>query len=111
MKTAELLVLAALASTPDVEDNIVQMPKIEKQIPAPNQPLCGELTQIKGYLLNKFGEIPFLEMSTTRYNVNLIMFANPETSSWSIFAFDKAQNGACLIDVGVGLKPSTENSK
>lgn len=111
MNTAELLMLAALASSPNADAISPQTPQIQKEIPAPNQPLCGELSHMKEYLYTTYGEMPFLEMITTRYGANLLMLANPQTSSWTVIAVDKQQNKACLIDVGIGMKPSTEGLK
>lgn len=108
MKTAEILVLAALASTPDAEATTPQSPKIQKEMPAPNQPLCGELSHLKSYLYSSYGEQPFIEMTTTRYGADLLMLVNPRTTTWTVVAYDRNENKACLIDVGVGLKPSTE---
>lgn len=111
MKTAELLVLAALASTPDAEATTPQSPNIQKEMPAPNQSLCGQLDHMKTFLYSSYGEQPFIEMISTRYIVSLVMFVNPQTSTWTVLAYDKAENKACLIDVGIGMKPSTEGLK
>jgi len=111
MKSAEILILAALASNPDADATPPKSPDIQKELPAPNQTLCGELNHMKESLYTSYGELPFLEMITTRYGANLLMFANPKTASWTVLAIDKANNKACLIDVGVEMKPSLEGVK
>jgi len=83
----------------------IQEPPKDK-LTGESKSLCGVYEEMKKFLLKEYGELPFIDMITTRYGAQLQMFANPKTGTWTVIAVDIAENKACLIDTGLNLMPS-----
>jgi hypothetical protein len=67
---------------------------------------CGDASKVYNILFKEYGERPFAEF-VDRNNTNLIMFANPNTNTWTVIQI--TDNGLmCAIDSGEKFRPADE---
>jgi len=64
---------------------------------------CDQAQRVYNLLIQNYGERPFIEMVDNKGH-KLIMFVNPETSTWTIVATDDSI--ACGISAGKDFTPA-----
>lgn len=71
------------------------------------QEACTDAVKTHQDLVKKYGEKPFLEMFEQQTR-QLILYMNPQTGTWTVFAYNQELNQLCAITAGDSFKPAAE---
>lgn len=69
----------------------------------PQEQPCGKFSDIQEVIIMKYGEKPLLSL-VEKNGIQLILYANPKTNTWTVVAMDVLKDMGCLIDSGTNLK-------
>lgn len=64
---------------------------------------CGKFSDIQNVIIEKYGEQPLLSM-IQHDGIQLILYANPQSSTWTVLSVDKENDYGCFIDSGTEFK-------
>jgi hypothetical protein len=64
---------------------------------------CDETQKVYNFLINNYGEKPFVEMKDNK-DRKMIMFVNPETGTWTVIITD--DKIACGVSAGKNFTPA-----
>ena len=69
------------------------------------QAACSDAVKTHEEIVKKYGEKPFFDMHEQQTR-QLILYMNPQTGTWTVFAYKPELNQLCAITAGDGFKPA-----
>lgn len=67
---------------------------------------CGKYDEMENVLVSQYGEQPTLNM-TSKDGILLILYANPNTLTWTVMAVLPEQNKSCIMEAGTNIQKAT----
>jgi hypothetical protein len=69
------------------------------------QAACSDAVKTHEEIAKKYGEKPFFDMHEQQTR-QLILYMNPQTGTWTVFAYKPELNQLCAVTAGDGFKPA-----
>jgi hypothetical protein len=70
-----------------------------------NEAACSDAVKTHEEIVKKYGEKPFFDMHEQQTR-QLILYMNPQTGTWTVFAYKPELNQLCAVTAGDGFKPA-----
>lgn len=67
---------------------------------------CGKYDEMEKALISEYGEQPTLNM-TSKDGILLVLYANPNTLTWTVMAVLPEANKSCIMEAGTNLQKAT----
>lgn len=71
---------------------------------------CGKYDDMEKVLISEYGEQPTLNM-TSKDGILLILYANPNTLTWTVMAVLPETNRSCIMEAGTQIRKAFAGEK
>lgn len=71
---------------------------------------CGKYDEMEKVLIMQYGEQPALNL-TSKDGILLILYANPETLTWTVMAVLPEANKSCIMEAGTNIRKAFPGEK
>lgn len=71
---------------------------------------CGKFDEMERVIITQYGEQPTLNL-TSKDGILLVLYANPQTLTWTVMAVLPEQNKSCIMEAGTNIRRVFEGKK
>jgi hypothetical protein len=71
---------------------------------------CGKYDEMENVLVSQYGEQPILNL-TSKDGILLIIYANPQTLTWTVMAVLPETNRSCIMEAGTNIREAFPGKK
>lgn len=71
---------------------------------------CGKYDEMESVIISQYGEEPTLNL-TSKDGILLVLYANPETLTWTVMAVLPEVNKSCIMEAGTNIRQAFPGKK